>query len=306
MAGTSLISVGGPIMTASFDIAGRIVQDQLAHSAPHKLEILSGITREQVVVVKGQHDHMDQVLRSMGRKFVHVTPQKLTPDILRSAGIAFVNCTRDFPQDKIALLKKWVNWRGWMVSSDWALTVVEQAFPGFISCCGHKIDDRCAPVEVLDPNEPLTQALLGQEVNPVWWFEGGSYPIRIDDHRAVQVLIRSTEQLVAGCENNAVLVRFKPVPGGGVLHHMSSHLYAQRTEHRDQRHMQDVSAYTTELGTSPEVAAWARRAAAAQEGTSYGSVQAATTTSQLVTEMFVQCFGDEDTLSGEDTVVDGG
>mgnify|MGYP006870689599 CR=1 FL=1 len=59
------------------------------------------------------------------------------------------------------------------------------------------------------------------------WLESSSYPIEVLDHERVKVLVRS-EELGKQYKADPVIVRI--TWGKGVVYHMISHFYLQRSE----------------------------------------------------------------------------
>ena len=70
-----------------------------------------------------------------------------------------------------------------------------------------------------------------KDAAPVWWLESSSYPIEILDKK-VRVLVRSDE-LKRRYKHDAVIISFEW--GKGVVYHMISHFYLQRSETRTKK-----------------------------------------------------------------------
>lgn len=66
----------------------------------------------------------------------------------------------------------------------------------------------------------------------MWWLESSSYPIEILDKKKVKVLVRSDE-LKRRYKHDAVIVSFEW--GKGIVYHMISHFYLQRSETRTKK-----------------------------------------------------------------------
>ena len=71
-----------------------------------------------------------------------------------------------------------------------------------------------------------------KDAAPVWWLESSSYPIEILDKKKVRVLVRSDE-LKRRYKHDAVIISFEW--GKGVVYHMISHFYLQRSETRTKK-----------------------------------------------------------------------
>ena len=66
----------------------------------------------------------------------------------------------------------------------------------------------------------------------MWWLENSSYPIEIIDKEKVKVLVRSDE-LKRRYRHDPIIVSFEW--GKGVVYHMISHFYLQRSETRTKK-----------------------------------------------------------------------
>lgn len=71
-----------------------------------------------------------------------------------------------------------------------------------------------------------------KDASPVWWLECSSYPIEIINKGKVKVLVRSNE-LKRKYQHDPVIIMFEW--GKGVVYHMISHFYLQRSETRTQK-----------------------------------------------------------------------
>ena len=71
-----------------------------------------------------------------------------------------------------------------------------------------------------------------KDAAPVWWLEGCSYPIQVLDKEKVKVLVRSDE-LKRRYKDDPVIISFEW--GKGIVYHMISHFYLQRSETRTKK-----------------------------------------------------------------------
>lgn len=87
----------------------------------------------------------------------------------------------------------------------------------------------------------------------MWWLESSSYPIEVLDKKKVRVLVRSDE-LKRRYKHDAVIISFEW--GKGVVYHMISHFYLQRSETRTQKQGKDGtwSSSTSWRGGSGDMA----------------------------------------------------
>jgi hypothetical protein len=119
-----------------------------------------------------------------------------------------------------------------------------------------------------------------KKADPVWWLEGSSYPIEILDNEKVNVLIRSKE-LGQKYGADPVVVRF--AHGKGLVYHMISHFYLQRTETRDKKQSATAAEYFKDknAGASNIVKAEA-------SSVSYGEIQSANTSADFVSRIIIK------------------
>jgi hypothetical protein len=129
-------------------------------------------------------------------------------------------------------------------------------------------------VEIVDKEDPVVRGFWDEETQPVWWLEGMSYPIRILNKNTVKVLIRSDE-LKNKYGEDAVLVRFEY--GKGVVYHMISHFYLQRTEVKNVVQEERAEKYIIVKGVSKN-----RKFMEQAKQLNYGEVQSANTSSEFI------------------------
>lgn len=75
----------------------------------------------------------------------------------------------------------------------------------------------------------------------MWWLESTSYPIQILDKKKVKLLVRSDE-LKRRYKHDGVIVSFEW--GKGIVYHMISHFYLQRSETRTKKQGIQHGAHT--------------------------------------------------------------
>lgn len=146
-----------------------------------------------------------------------------------------------------------------------------------------------------------------KDAAPVWWLEGCSYPIKILDKDKVKVLVRSDE-LKRRYKHGAVIVSFEY--GEGIVYHMISHFYLQRSETRTKKQgkwtnknfQKSISlflcmyvcagssskAYAEAQGASKETMDLFDSMEGKTPGINYGIVQSAATSSEFVSRCLVR------------------
>jgi hypothetical protein len=211
-------------------------------------DLLREVVDADVTVVRGSYDRVQDVLRLMNIPHRKVDPSAVRDLELDPRHMLIVNCPGEIGVDAVPAVRAFVEAGGTLFTTDWALRhVLERAFPGAVSYNQRPTKDEIARVEIRDPGHPYVAGVLSANADPVWWLEGSSYPIRVEDPSRVEVLVASAE-LGARHGEPAVVVRFRA--GQGEVLHMISHYYLQRAETRTRRHAQDWTAYTDELGAA--------------------------------------------------------
>jgi hypothetical protein len=181
------------------------------------------------IVVPGQHDHIERILRVM--KIPYETKRLLdlsTLPPLHNRPI-FINCSsiHSPPRSLTERLKDHVAQGGTLITTDWALTLTNAIFPEYISwnqqhTAGHN-ESFSITQENAKPDDPTLS----------WFIENSSYPIALPMHEEVNVILKSLEFGKKYGGNPALGVAF-PFGKGGVVHYVS-HLYAQMVAlHKDQ------------------------------------------------------------------------
>lgn len=268
-------------MDEAYKLANEMVREKLGREDKGNIQILNDLTKNDIVVVTGSYDHIDQVLTSLKIPYAQIVPDELAGADLKPHQTVFVNCPGvAFSPEALRKLTTFVEAGGQLISTDWALrNVIELAFPNTIAFNDKATADEVVRVEVVDKKDSVVLGFLDEKAAPVWWLEGSSYPIKVLDKERVKVLIRSSE-LKEKYGEEAVVVRFQY--GKGTVYHMLSHLYLQRTETRDKRQDAPAAEYVKDKGASDET-----KEKAANSGVTYGQVQSANTTSDFVSRIII-------------------
>ena len=238
-------------MTAAYKASSWYVKKKLKERAPELSKALEEVREADVIVVDGTYDHAHLVLELGGIPFVRVNPEDVENLELRSDQTVFVNCPGHVPDRGLRKLRVFVEEGGLLITTDWALVhVLEKAFPGKVRYNGKATQDDVVRITVLDKENPLLDGFLEKGVDPLWWLEGSSYPIIVEDRENVKVLIESKE-LEEKYGESPVIVEF--TVGGGRVVHMISHFYLQRTETRDKKDkVSAAESFMEELAAAPE------------------------------------------------------
>ncbi len=264
-------------MEQAYELSGIIVKDRLANEDHSNTKVIENISSNDLVVIEGTYDHIHLVLSHLKLPFVSINHNQLKDVKFEPHQTVFVNCAASFPQDQARRLATFVAEGGQLITTDWALKfVLEPAFPGYVSYNNKPTSDEVVRVEVMDKDDAVIKGFLDEETAPVWWLEGSSYPIKIQNKEKVKVLIRSKE-LKDKYGEEAVLIRFEY--GKGVVYHMISHFYLQRTETKDTKQTSAASEYMKTKNVSVLQDEAVKEQA---DKLNYGEVQSANTSSEFI------------------------
>jgi len=245
-------------MDAAYQAAGQVLAAQKDMDA--LLAKQFGDLKElKPLVVPGQHDHIERILTAMQIPYESKNLLDLsTLPPLHNRPI-FVNCgsINNPPRSLTERLKDHVSQGGTLITTDWALGLVNAIFPEYIawnnlSTAGHN-ESFAIDRENPKPEDPTLS----------WFVECSSHPLALPMHEDVKVILASSEFGKKYGGNPALGVSF-PYGKGGVIHYVS-HLYAQMVAlHKDQ----DTAASTV----------WAK-----EKGANLGDLGAQTTTGSVAT-----------------------
>ncbi|RAV98227.1 hypothetical protein DQQ10_24815 [Pseudochryseolinea flava] len=268
-------------MEEAYKLANEMVRERLNREGEENIKILDELKKNDVIVVNGTYDHIARVLQSLKIPFAGIDHHQLMDAKLEPHQTIFVNCASSFPPEAARKLATFVAEGGQLITTDWALkNVIEVAFPNTIAYNNKPTADEVVRIEALDKQDSVITGFLDEKADPVWWLEGSSYPIEILDKEKVKVLIRSKE-LGEKYGAESVVVRFPH--GKGLVYHMISHFYLQRTETRDAKQATKAADYFTDKGASKESI---KRAEASS--VSYGEIQSANTSADFVSRIIIK------------------
>lgn len=247
--------------------AARVLID--AEMPREQADLLRAVESSDVVVVRGEYDHIEQVLDILEIPHTLVSVPDVDRLTLRPEQLLIINCPGNLSRKGVAKVREFVETGGSLFTTDWALKhVLEPAFPGIVAYNERPTADDVVRIEIKDTSSRFLQGVFHEGADPLWWLEGSSYPIRILAPEKVRVLLTSRE-LEEKWGESPVAVTFDY--GRGDVFHMISHYYLQRAECRTSRHQQNWKAYAAEVGA----VAVADAAPAAYDALSLGEVEAA-------------------------------
>ena len=233
-------------MQSSYRAAGLGIRERLGRVDPEEERLLRSLEESDTVVVQGRYDHAQDVLRSLDIPFAMVGPGIVGSLDLRPEQSLLINCPGQVTRAGVTKIEQFVKAGGYLVTTDWALKhVIEPAFPNTIAYNDVATADDVVRVEVVAGGAQFLRDLMDEKDDPQWWLEGSSYPIEVLDPKRVEVLITSKEMKEKYGEA-AIAVRFPH--GKGMVYHIVSHYYLQRTETRTQRQRGSAKSYLMTKG----------------------------------------------------------
>ncbi|MBE7467687.1 MAG: hypothetical protein HS114_00920 [Anaerolineales bacterium] len=231
-----------------YKLAGDILRSKLQKDAPAEAAILGTVVNEDVIVLYGGMDHVEDVLEAAGIPFRLI--YSLDEVSLAPSQLLIINCPGHVETDHIEKIRSFVESGGSLITTDWALhNVLEKVFPGYLEWNYESTGDEVVGIKIVASNHPFVAGIITEKGDPQWWLESSSYPIRVLDHSKVSILIDSPE-LGKRYKESAVAVFF-PF-GRGDVFHMISHYYLQRTELKSVRHSKGADDFIFgEMNLSP-------------------------------------------------------
>jgi hypothetical protein len=229
---------------SAYRAGAAMARERIAREAPSDFAALEAIEAADIVVVRGQYDHVESVLAALELEHTVVEPVALEALTLAPHQLLVVNCPGNVPPGAIGRIRRFVEAGGSLFTTDWALRhVIEPAFPGVLAYNERPTADDVVRIEARVTDNQFLRGVLDDGDDPQWWLEASSYPIRILDPERVQVLITSAE-LGSKYGEAPVAVLFEH--GRGEVFHMISHYYLQRTDLRTARHQAPAASYFAE------------------------------------------------------------
>lgn len=284
----SVPTPGAGEMNAAYKVSKQLVRERMERENPEDIAILDAVKDTDIICVRGTYDHIHLVLEAIGIPFSHVHPQSLLKMELKPEQTIYINCPSSFPVEVAAKLRGFVEQGGQLITTDWALKhVLEKAFPGTVRYSGTSTGDEVVAIEIVEKDDDILRGFLEQEKDaaPVWWLEGSSYPIEVLDKKKVKVLVRSDE-LKRRYKHDPVIISFEW--GKGIVYHMISHFYLQRSETRTKKQGLSSEMYAEAQGASKATMDLFSNIQTTSPGMNYGMVQSAATSSEFVSRCLVK------------------
>ncbi len=209
-------------LKSAYKSSGAVFEQVSKLQSPGLYERLKAIEPGEIVVVKGQYDHIEKLVDTLK------VPYKLIGqgDFEESGRgrVMFVNCATYSGANK--RVADFVEKGGRLITTDWSLGLITATFSGYL----HKTKETTEDVVEVQCDSPLAKKLLGlhyAQCHPKWWLEGSSHIYSIK--KEVTPIITSAE-MKTKYGQPFVAVGFNY--GNGDVFHFISHLELQRTHLR--------------------------------------------------------------------------
>ena len=197
----------------------------------------------EVVVVTGQYDHVQRLLDRLKVRYTLVEERRLGGAKLSQVRVLFLNCPAQLDGAGIEKLRNYVAKGGWVISTDWSLSAIREAFPGYLQNVTLSPETwvRIEGCETAK-DDPLLQDVFNfKGENPKWYLEERSYLFKVSDKEKdkVTVLIESAE-MKKKWGTGTVAVVF--THGRGRVLHIVSHLQQVSTDPKSHYAMYQLMA----------------------------------------------------------------
>ncbi|MHC4409970.1 MAG: FHA domain-containing protein [Planctomycetota bacterium] len=187
------------------------------------LKRLQTIPRDRIVVVEGEFDEMQSILKIYDIPHTLIRRHHLTSYKLDRAKVVCINCGRSpTPLQKNILVNKvkaFAKKGGWVITSDWALApYLTEAFPQYVHeiPAARRQPDTTVEVRAKAAQSPLIEGVFARRTRTRWWLEEASKFVGRRGNK-VQVLIDSPE-MKQTYGSGLVAIAFKPSRNGRVIH----------------------------------------------------------------------------------------
>ncbi|MEK6964421.1 MAG: hypothetical protein AABX70_08435 [Nanoarchaeota archaeon] len=212
-------------MNSAYRSSAQIFEQVSIRQNPGMLEQLRAIKDGEIVVVKGQYDHVEKLLDTLKVPYALIDSEAVTKN--NGGRVMFANCKAYDTGAPVTAVRDFVSEGGRLVSTDWSLGLVTKAFPKKL----HKVNQTTGSgnndVVEVEAHTDIGRRFMGlnyAQCHPQWWLEGSSHVYDIE--QGVVPLIMS-EEMEERYGKPYIAVGFPE--GKGEVFHFISHLELQRT-----------------------------------------------------------------------------
>ncbi|HLC55214.1 MAG TPA: hypothetical protein VJJ75_01640 [Candidatus Nanoarchaeia archaeon] len=233
-------------MKSAYATTARIFEQVSMRMQPGMYEQLKAIQPNDIVVVKGQYDHIEKLMDTLKVPYALIDPSEIATH--NGGRVMLVNCITYEPSPKREkAVKAFVEQGGRLVTTDWAVGLVERVFPGKLVKAGKTGDD----VVEINCNTDLSRIFMGMsyaQCHPKWWLESSSDLYTIG--KEVLPVITS-EEMQEKYGNDTVVAGF--AAGRGEVFHFISHLELQRTKQKTKQDSEGLEQFLEKMGAQRTV-----------------------------------------------------
>ncbi len=262
---------GGIIQAGNaYDDSIKLMKAKLQKDDLGLFNALSQVQPGEIMVVTGSYDSIETIL---SKSKIPYTELKYANGFTKNAGVIFVNCSSSYSLNKDAL-RSFVQYGGYLVTTDWALDLIVKSIFGNIGKKGG------TPNDVVDvtPDEQsfYVKGAFPKGIKPAWWLEGGSHVIGVSSPGNVSVMIRSGE---LNKKYNSDVIGCTFPYGKGRVFHFISHFRLQQSKQYlapDKQQAESFAKNVLELSDSE------LKGLGINKGLSYAAVETAFSSAMIV------------------------
>lgn len=170
---------------------------------------------QDTVVVKGRYDHAEHILDSCRIPYVTGDRSNLS-NRLANATLLVVNCPGEMTDESIAVIRRFLNNGGYLLTTDWSLSgCLQKVCPGYVYW-----DGGYSTSEVVDGVVVVPDSELVRGANPTapWKLDDKSQLVKPGARKSLQVLARSRMLSYQDTVGLGVLALTFDYGSGHVLH----------------------------------------------------------------------------------------
>ena len=222
-------------MKSAYITSGKIFEQVSKLHNPGLLDQIRDGNPREIVVVNGTYDHVEKLLDTIKVPYTMIDSSQIAS--YNGGRVMLVNCksygnigaafddeNQGLPKKLKEGVKGFVAEGGRLVTTDWALGLVQKTFPGKVNYKSSTSDE----VVEIQAHTDIARRFLGlnyAQCHPKWWLEGSSY--LFDIGQGVVPIITSQEMKD---KHGLPYVAVGFAEGKGEVFHFISHMELQRTK----------------------------------------------------------------------------
>lgn len=216
-------------MKSAYVTSGKVFEQVSRLHNPGLLDQIRDGNPKDIVVVQGTYDHVERLLDTIKVPYTQIDSNQIAS--YNGGRVMLVNCCSRYGAVESSASKKlkdsvsaFVNGGGRLVTTDWAIGLVEKTFPGKVEKKAKTTDD----VVEVQAHTDIARRFLGlnyAQCHPKWWLEGSSDIYTIGQG---VVPIITSDEMKEKYGQPYVAVGF--AEGKGEVFHFISHMELQRTK----------------------------------------------------------------------------